>query len=568
MNQLGSPNLERTLLCVSNNKQFLHSYENTLRHQGGFKVNYLNAYPTCLETRQASQEADLIILDARLFDHKNSVNLSLLNCETLHTKPAIILDQDPESLCIDLCINSGIDDYLVHPLHPATLCLKLELLINSYKMLQTAEENNKKAEALLLTVEQSEALRQESNLASHIFYNYLLGKNEPPLPKGFRRHLNFCNDFGGDLILAQNTPDGKSIILHADATGHGLAATMTLIPITHVFRAMVAKGCRLETIIEEMNRALARQIPDDRFVAASLIEVNWSTQALYVWNGGMPSLRLLDGNRQPLATFTSKNPALGILENSQLPMAVDSFAYPKGASLIGISDGLSEQFDQAFSSPLGEQKALDLVLNQFSEQSNDKIKSYLLEFSGKEQPDDDISAFMLDLEEAEEVSLPFNPSLQIAEQRITPFQWSYFIYGKLIVERDIPSICYNLLSNTLQEPVLFHRVYQTITTLYQAIIDFSILNLRDDKFSMRGKEITQFIRRRNFLMRNLSDNTMLGIKIAMEQGEHTPLITLDFAHNGAPITEELLARSQFAKAINCCQQIQVKNQGSKLSCII
>src|SRR5262249_24533758 len=78
----------------------------------------------------------------------------------------------------------------------------------------------------------------------------------------------------GDVIAAARTPGNCLQVLVADGTGHGLAASLGVMPVVQPFYAMTQKGFGLATIAKEINRKVREWLPVGRFVAASLIEVD------------------------------------------------------------------------------------------------------------------------------------------------------------------------------------------------------------------------------------------------------------------------------------------------------
>ena len=148
------------------------------------------------------------------------------------------------------------------------------------------------------------ANRAEAEMASHIFYNNLLDESSEDL-RGFARYLLSKSDFCGDLTLARYSPSGSIFVLHVDAMGRGLSATVTLLPVVDVFHGMVDKGYALPMIVREMNRKFNYKLPADRFVAASLVEVDLLHEQIGVWNRGMPPIYMLDAKGKLVKTFNS-----------------------------------------------------------------------------------------------------------------------------------------------------------------------------------------------------------------------------------------------------------------------
>ncbi len=174
-------------------------------------------------------------------------------------------------------LESGGDDYLAKP---ADLRL-LRAKINSYahaialqrKVLDYAEE-------LAAWRAQSE---EEMRIGGHVMARLTdtEGLRDPML-----RHFNRpTSDFSGDLLCATRGPGEVLYLMLADATGHGLPAALSAMPLTQIFYGMAAKGFSLTSIAEELNRRIKRLMPVDRFVAATLAAIDVRNQTVEVWNG-------------------------------------------------------------------------------------------------------------------------------------------------------------------------------------------------------------------------------------------------------------------------------------------
>ncbi|SFX32280.1 PP2C family protein-serine/threonine phosphatase [Marinospirillum alkaliphilum] len=241
---------------------------------------------------------------------------------------------------------------------------------------------------------------EENTSAAKLLYAHLL-TCEKDWQQGFRQFIHSSGEFCGDLILARPTPCGRIMVLHADATGHGLSATLTLLPLAGVFKQSVDQSQTLQELVTTLNQQLCQLLPDDRFVAATLVEVDPAARQLQVWNGSMPPLLLLDQQGNACRRFHSRNLALGILE--QPDMQWHTCELPDQGYLFGFSDGLCDQVDESG------QCWGQLAMLQYLEQPEDdrlfpSILGALHEFRGLAPLLDDISMFLLDLQQVQAAS--------------------------------------------------------------------------------------------------------------------------------------------------------------------
>lgn len=187
-----------------------------------------------------------------------------------------------------------------------------------------------------------------------------------------RYHIKQAEKVGGDLIAVQRYRD-KLYVMLADSTGHGLAATLNLLPINHVFYRMASKGLPVSTIAEEMNWAVKQQSPADRFVAAIVARIDTHNRIIEVWNGGIPSAFFVSDDGTQEHRFTSVNLPLGILDRSFVA-ETEVIQWQKPGQLLTFSDGLEEAENSH-----GEQFGFDRVWQLMMTNTPEKRFDALLE---------------------------------------------------------------------------------------------------------------------------------------------------------------------------------------------
>ncbi len=230
-------------------------------------------------------------------------------------------------------LEAGGDDYLTKPVDIRLLRAKIEGYARALAL-------QRELFAYTEELERRQSRQQEENdLARHVMDRLAHGLARPePLLQAYNRP---ADHFSGDLLLSARTPSDVLHVLLADATGHGLAAALSAMPVPQIFHGMTAKGFGLPAIAAELNRRLKQLMPPDRFVAATLVAIDIRTGRIEVWNGGNPDVLYADPEGK-LQRWPSRHPPLGILPPEAFSDATESLRVAPGGSLFLCSDGLLE----------------------------------------------------------------------------------------------------------------------------------------------------------------------------------------------------------------------------------
>lgn len=148
--------------------------------------------------------------------------------------------------------------------------------------------------------------------------------------------------FSGDIVAASRSPDGRFYALLADATGHGLAAAISVLPVLALFYRMTKLTRSVQEIVVELNQQLKESMPIGRFVAVTLICLDETKRKGEIWVGGTPEAFLFDRWGRVAQTFPSSNLPLGILDSSELGVHPTYFTWDSESQLALCSDGLLE----------------------------------------------------------------------------------------------------------------------------------------------------------------------------------------------------------------------------------
>lgn len=185
------------------------------------------------------------------------------------------------------------------------------------------------------------AIRMDMDMADQVMERmvYKDGLNDPQI----RHYLKPADQFSGDLIaIKRATPGGRLHIMVADATGHGLAAAISILPVLWTFYGMVSKDMPTDEIATEINARLKQLIPVGRYVAAHIATIDFNNRQVVLWSGGMPPAILYDETGDSLRLLPSHHPALGILPPEKFSNECESFEWQMPHQFLIYSDGLIE----------------------------------------------------------------------------------------------------------------------------------------------------------------------------------------------------------------------------------
>ncbi len=148
--------------------------------------------------------------------------------------------------------------------------------------------------------------------------------------------------FSGDVVAAARSPKGRRYALLADATGHGLAAAISVLPLLALFYRMTSHDHDIREILLEFNQQLRESVPTGRFVAMALVCIEADESRGEIWVGGIPEALLIDEWGRLVQRFPSVHLPLGIVDNAQMEASPAAIAWRPGQQLLLYSDGLIE----------------------------------------------------------------------------------------------------------------------------------------------------------------------------------------------------------------------------------
>jgi DNA-binding response OmpR family regulator len=338
--------------------------------------------------RYAEQAFDLVLVDRQMpgLDGLDTTRALRDMQQTRGWLPIIMLsggtaiDEQVQAL------NAGCDDFIAKPINFQIL----EAKINSFWRIARMQQQIAGQHQQLQHYASLEA--EERRICSFLMERLL--RSEMLDSAQIKYLLQPAAEVSGDLLLACTSLSGDVYVMLADATGHGLPAALTLIPLSQAFYAMAAKGCQLETIARELNYQHRSYSPSDRFVAATMARYNPRESSLEVWNGGLPAALLMDAQGQVMRSFRSHNLPLGILLNHEFICETETVQVAEGSHLLLFSDGLIEAENPA-AEPFGLTQLQQCIAAGAVETCLERVQVAVLKHLQGATAHDDLSCLLL-----------------------------------------------------------------------------------------------------------------------------------------------------------------------------
>jgi serine phosphatase RsbU (regulator of sigma subunit) len=372
------------ILIVEHDEQQRRTIAQTLE-MDGHELIYANGCSEAMK-KFAKIDPDLVLMDIALADgdgYQCTQRLRALGGERL--APVMLSTSITDHMELERFLACGAADFIDEPCDPLVLRAKISGHAQTRELYRRLESLR-------------ERFHQEVKFAKHMF-DAVLGRS--PLEIGGLQHWTItAGHFCGDLMIHEQTPDGKLNILLGDFTGHGLAAAVGALPASDVFFAMTRKGLPLGEIAAEINRKLHQQLPTGHFCAATLVSLDIAKRDLEIWIGGQPPLLLIDQQQQIIAQLESCHFPLGILAQDRFDARTQSASLAEVSHLLLYSDGLLEarnvagemfgeaRLAQALHSAGGKVRKTGLMQG---------IKSRLIAFLDGLEPHDDVSVLAVEL---------------------------------------------------------------------------------------------------------------------------------------------------------------------------
>lgn len=209
--------------------------------------------------------------------------------------------------------------------------------------------------------------------------------------------------FSGDIVAGVRSTHGKLYALLADATGHGLGAAISVLPVMTCLQNMAEYGFPLSRIVSRLNAQLRNILPSSRFVAAALVCIDESAGTAEIWNGGMPDVLLLGPEGDVEQRFPSRHLALGVVDFNRFVdaecVATELVSWRNGSQFVLYSDGILEAANSG-GEAFGTERLIEALTESAGVPRLTNIMFKLKEYVEPNQPHDDVSLMLVECVES------------------------------------------------------------------------------------------------------------------------------------------------------------------------
>lgn len=233
---------------------------------------------------------------------------------------------------------------------------------------------------------------RENQLAQDIMQRMV---RHPGLEDPALRHWVVPADhFSGDIVAGLRGSDGRLYALLADATGHGLAAAISALPVLTAFYGLVQGGHPPVEIVRRLNQNLIAMLPRGRFVAAALCCIDEREGRAEIWQGGMPPPLWLDAKGTLKGSIASEHLPLGIVDFTPDMARFHRIDWEDGDQIVLFSDGVIEAAGHACEA-FGSERLISALADQPTQQRFDAVRRSLQEHTAGIEQQDDLSLLFI-----------------------------------------------------------------------------------------------------------------------------------------------------------------------------
>ena len=283
---------------------------------------------------------DLILIDCRAIDDPNGICAFFRAQQNTRSVPIVCISDDVLDAEQSDDLARAVE--VVHPpFSVGALASRIALTLRLRKIAGTDEKKSSLAEINANLRDHNSRFKKELDEARAIQESLL----PRVLPHDPRMELAVSyqplDEVGGDWYFANTSSSGRISLQIADVSGHGLSAAF-IGSMAKLAMTAAAKE-RPDELLEGMNRLLAPQIPQGRFVTMGSLLYDPATGQL-VWSraGHPPALRLRRATNE-VARLLGEGFAVGFFEDSTYSLCEDRLEV--GDTLIMFTDGITEAQD-------------------------------------------------------------------------------------------------------------------------------------------------------------------------------------------------------------------------------
>jgi sigma-B regulation protein RsbU (phosphoserine phosphatase) len=206
-----------------------------------------------------------------------------------------------------------------------------------------------------------------------------------------------CESIGGDYIDVVPMKDGRTLLVIADVTGHGLPAALTTLSLHSIVHIVLRQDTTLAQMVDGLNDHLCEFLPGGRFVTMMFIALDTKTGKLECINCGHGATVLMRPDGSSRSLQLAVHMPLGLMP-AEYQIQTDRLESDE--LLCMMTDGMSEMMN-ADGKMIGVEGVIELIENTYTEfpsglcqQHVDHLCSELDHFAGYHAVKDDRTVLM------------------------------------------------------------------------------------------------------------------------------------------------------------------------------
>ncbi|WP_156802265.1 SpoIIE family protein phosphatase [Leeia oryzae] len=438
--------------------------------------------------------------------------------------PVIFLTALDNEADLVAALSGGGDDYLTKPVNFPILRAKLSAFERSVSLNKRVHEQSAEL------ARYQDRSREELRVAKHLMGRIVNGDK---LADPFLSYWTSAAEYlSGDLLAAARTPGDVLYVMLADGVGHGLTASLNVLPVTQPFYTMTAKGFSIVEIAREINSKVRQLLPRDRFISAVLVSVDMITNRLEVWNGGIPKVYVLNQQGKVLQEFSSKHLPLGILSESMFDSKVEAMSITEDIRVLMYSDGLVEAEGEG-NMLYGQERLLTAFASAQSGQETTAIQDSIVDHLQGRAHHDDISLVVLNCqrEVADRMHLQSQYTDEYAAEKSVA-GWTFSLELGASELKRVNAI--PLLIHVLDQMEITRRqrseIFLILTELFANALDHGLLQLDSALKESAGGMDDYFDERADRLYAMQEGRICLDLAVKHEGGQ--PYLQIDVRDSG------------------------------------
>lgn len=470
-------------------------------------------------------------------------------------------------------LEAGADAYLCKPASREMLRAKLGVILRLKAMQRQAEARNRE-------LARYRSLQEEEQRLARFVMERLINREALGDP-ALSHFIASAAEFSGDLIAAARTPANVLHVLLADGAGHGLAASLNVLPVTAPFYRMTERGFGIDAIAREINSKVRALLPVDRFIAATLVAVNFRERYVTVWNGGNPGPLLVRPDGGVRIHFNRHHFPLGVVDDDEFDGTVDTHVVNPTDHLLLFSDGLIEQED-AEGAALGVEGLGGALEGLEADARLPRLVDIVHQLTGGNPPRDDISIAQIALADS-----PTRVPNQLPGEVVAPFNTSDWRLVLRLGATDLKRLdAVPLILGAIEQfegvRPFTGRLFLVLSELFNNALDHGLLRLPSSlKVGAEGMDV--FLEERSRRLSRLAVGAV-EFELTLRQSlDRAPMLHIGCADTGPgfdhelqvqeamrePTTEEMLKGHGrgIPLLLRVCEEVRYSGSGNRVDVI-